>query len=249
MPSLPRPAPLLLRLLLAVGVLVSGAASLADTPFQRTVGDLVAGVQRGDVRLVQRTDREAEPQALRMDATVGLDRPRDVEWIGRSGLRYRASVGDPEVDLLATLRAVAPPGQAPERVADGRLVRERLAAPLRGLNALLLVLLVFGPQPRRATKWGWFWLLLLPWGAGAGLLLAREAPWSPAACAEDEPFPKRAKRGVRASGGTGFGVLVAVSAAVLLLSAAVSALVPTPAPTGAYDVVLEDGTRTPGPLS
>jgi hypothetical protein len=45
---------------------------------------------------------------------------------------------------------------------------------LRGLGVLgsigAFLLLLAGPQPRRATKWGWFWLFSLGRSAGLGIL-------------------------------------------------------------------------------
>jgi len=36
--------------------------------------------------------------------------------------------------------------------------------PLGIAHLVLLLLLITGPQPRRATKWAWFWLSFLPLG-------------------------------------------------------------------------------------
>jgi hypothetical protein len=51
--------------------------------------------------------------------------------------------------------------------------------------------IVFGPQPRRFTKWGAFWIAMLPLGVGQVWLLVTEAPWSRAASARPEPLPHR----------------------------------------------------------
>jgi hypothetical protein len=40
-------------------------------------------------------------------------------------------------------------------------------------------LLVTGPQPWRATRWAWFWLLVSPLGGGAFLLLSGPTPGLP----------------------------------------------------------------------
>lgn len=75
------------------------------------------------------------------------------------------------------------------------------ATPLPGTNwvaigaflAFLLVVatIVSGPQPRRFTKWGAFWMATLPLGVGQVWLLVAEAPWSRAASATDELLPHR----------------------------------------------------------
>lgn len=85
---------------------------------------------------------------------------------------------------------------------------------LHGLVVLAtLVSLTSSPQPWRATRWGWFWLLALvpPLGVPAYLLLAGPTPPVPA--------PRRPDR--RLSGGSSFalalvaGVLGSVVVAVL----------------------------------
>jgi hypothetical protein len=73
------------------------------------------------------------------------------------------------------------------------------ATPLPGANwvaigaflAFLLVVatIVYGPQPRRFTKWGAFWMATVPLGVGQVWLLVAEAPWSRGASATAEPLP------------------------------------------------------------
>lgn len=46
-----------------------------------------------------------------------------------------------------------------------------LGVALFGLLLVTLGLLIGGPQPRRATRWAWFWLLVPPFGCLAFLLL------------------------------------------------------------------------------
>lgn len=62
-----------------------------------------------------------------------------------------------------------------------------------GLMAFLVVVaaIVYGPQPRRFTKWGAFWMATLPFGVGQIWLLVAEAPWSRATSALTEPLPHR----------------------------------------------------------
>ena len=48
------------------------------------------------------------------------------------------------------------------------------ALPVVVLNVAGLLLLVGGPQPWRATRWGWFWLCFVP--GGPLVYLARSGP-------------------------------------------------------------------------
>jgi hypothetical protein len=64
---------------------------------------------------------------------------------------------------------------------------------LGAFAAFLVVVaaIAYGPQPRRFTKWGAFWMATLPLGVGQVWLLVAEAPWSRAASATAEPLPHR----------------------------------------------------------
>lgn len=80
------------------------------------------------------------------------------------------------------------------------------AVGLFGLVLWLLVLgrLIAGPRPWRATRWAWFWLLMVPIGAPAFLLLSGPTPGLPA--------PRRPGR--RLTGGWAFllaGLVAAVT--------------------------------------
>jgi hypothetical protein len=63
-----------------------------------------------------------------------------------------------------------------------------------------LVLLVSGPQPWRATRWGWFWLIGNPLGALAFLLLSGPTP----------PLPAPRDRARRLTGGWAFLLALAL---------------------------------------
>ena len=56
---------------------------------------------------------------------------------------------------------------------------------------LLLVVLFRAGQPRTATRWATFWLLLAPLNLGMLRTLVREAPWSAEMRAWPEPPPHR----------------------------------------------------------
>lgn len=83
---------------------------------------------------------------------------------------------------------------------------------------LVILALLTGPQPRRATKWAWFWLLGLPLGLGFLALLAMEAPWSARAVRRPEPLPHDKQRDLpggdpRLTGGWAF-VITTIGGAI-----------------------------------
>lgn len=151
----PGRASLVLRLLLAVGLLVSLVQSLTE-PVERPLGDLLHGLQEGEVRTV--TIARPEPGAEAHGTW-------EVRWTG-GGLPGRASyetAGDDgyrRVDEGQLILDAAERSPSPVDVT----VRYNLLDPavtwhlgtFVGLAALLW--LVGGPQPRLATKWAWFWL-------------------------------------------------------------------------------------------
>ncbi len=82
----------------------------------------------------------------------------------------------------------------------------RLLISLATLASIALVLVLIGaPQPRRATKWAWFWLMLVPGGVTQLVWLAVEAPWSERANRLPEPLPDRQQPAdTRLTGGRSF---------------------------------------------
>ena len=84
---------------------------------------------------------------------------------------------------------------------------------LASLTAGLLVLvLAGGPQPRRATKWAWFWLVVVPGGVGALAWVALEAPWASGANRRPEPLPHaRQPEDSRLTGGRAFVIAGALA--------------------------------------
>lgn len=252
----PRAAPARARYVLAALVAVGALGGAASLSVASDLETAVAQAQRGEVRVVQLQVGDA-PDGLHL-RIGGQDDSRRLLWLDRAGVRRSARLatyggGDlAEPDVLATVLAAAPSGGQPAIVSSGALLRERAAAVGSGAVLLLLALLAFGPQPRRLTKWGWTWLLLvLPQFAGPALLLWREAPWSRRATAEREPVDRHdSVPGVRTTGGVALVLVLVVS--VLLAGLATMLVTVTPLddlqPARPYDVVRIDGTRGPGQL-
>ena len=126
------------------------------------------------------------------------------------------SNGD-QVDLGATIAATARAGGGP--VPEYGLGAARfLGLPLALLAFIGLVVLVFGPQPRRRTKWGTFWMLGIPAGVGLVWWVLTDSPWSAKTDALPEPAPRQ--RGPvlgiveRRGGGVMFLIALALSAVI-----------------------------------
>ena len=88
------------------------------------------------------------------------------------------------------------------------------------LAACLLVAiagLVRGPQPRRATKWAWFWVILLLPGIGVLFWLVLDVPWSRQASARPEPVPGQRSVGGRLSAGHAVLLVISINLALLLV--------------------------------
>lgn len=159
----------------------------------------------------------------------------------------------PTVDVQRSIEATARAASVavPDQTSLGWA--GRLDLPLSVLLLGALILLVMGPQPRRFTKWGTFWLLGLPLGAGLIWWLLRDAPFDPAMRAVPEPEPHRHGPGahgvLRRSGAVGFAwALVGSLAMTLLLVGVVDARGwgdrPDPRPGSVtFEVVYVDGQQ------
>jgi hypothetical protein len=119
-----------------------------------------------------------------------------------------------EVDLGATIAATATAGGSP--VPQYGLGAARfLGLPLAALALVGVLVLIFGPQPRRRTKWGTFWMLGIPAGVGLVWWVLTDSPWSAATDALPEPAPRQ--RGPvlgivdRRGGGIMFLIAIALS--------------------------------------
>jgi hypothetical protein len=90
---------------------------------------------------------------------------------------------------------------------------------------LLLAVLLRSGQPRRATRWATFWLLLTPLSLGMLRTLVLEAPWSAAMRAWPEPPPHRMMPlDARMSGGSAFLIMLLSYIPVQLALAGLAAL-------------------------
>lgn len=97
----------------------------------------------------------------------------------------------------------------------------RLLIQLARLAETALVLVLIGaPQPRYATKWAWFWMLLVPGGLGALAWIAVEAPWSSRANRHPEPLPHNQQPDDRRlTGGRSLAITFALGILLSILAA------------------------------
>jgi len=146
-------------------------------PVERSLGDLLRGLEAGEV------------------TRVVLGPPMEEGVNGAFSQRVEWEV--PGRDGYATYEVSTVPGQRVDEdtvimqaVADspGAVVLERRVSswpgpsgiqwnPFAIVHLMMLFVLIGGPQPRGATKWAWFWLSFLPLGWAAFLLLEPVLVW------------------------------------------------------------------------
>jgi hypothetical protein len=128
-----------------------------------------------------------------------------------------------DIPMTITTTATAAGQRAP---GDGLVGPAQWSAfPLAALTLGFLAVLIWGPQPRRVTKWGMFWALWVPLGIGVGWWLARDAPFAPDMNAVAAPGPREKgmrPNGIQRTGGgiafvAAWGVSIAVGIALAIL--------------------------------
>jgi hypothetical protein len=235
--SMPPWAVLALRGVLLGLVSVVVLASFFVTPTRESAEQLRADLAAGDVTWLAFSDDVQSEGPFAWSFSVGEpDSNGSVIWrAGGDIALHAASVGD----LAATyLRELSGAGdgvyveESTARRAASALEHEargagvaisttedtwllRVAQWDRWLYFSALLLLLLGPQPRRATKWGVVWLLTLPFNVGLLWWLLREAPWSRRALAEPAPLAHYDQRNLPESDGRltgGWACLLTVAA-------------------------------------
>lgn len=174
-----------LRVALAAYLVVDACVAVLLVPRAARLADLARDLEAGRVSAValvtagdggrftpfttSRLHTRDSTEQFVLWRTQGLGRLR-----GSAAPLARGSAAGSE---LARLRVAAARARVPVDPEDSSL----LAREQRALPWVVLVLvgaLTFGPQPRRATRWAWFWRFLLPCNAGLVWWLLREVPWS-----------------------------------------------------------------------
>jgi len=225
-------------------VVATQLAGVLSSAVRADAEDFFTDLEAGHVQAVEGGSFPSDPDVGYLldpndDSSDQYTSPAGVRWIGRWGALYQADLAggpagtsnghlDPwQVDVAATAAVAA--RRSDHRIPGFTVDLRNPSAPLLPLAAggamfLVIWLLVAGPQPRRFTKWGWFWIIaVIPAGIGAIWYLLREAPWSPRASAIP-PLPPRTTRAANHPAGPSrrggfFALLVAA-----LLFAPVAAL-------------------------
>ena len=181
-------------------VTVASFAVLLTTPFSAEEGEFIHALRSGEITTVavgHSADFYSESGINTTGIkTVGFNDPTDiaVAWVNRFGFRREAVLQqlgglaqgagstpptpplDPAGSIARTARSLG--AVVPTVVQPGQLRFDRL----KWLSALVLVLMIgillYGPQPRRMTKWGAFWAYLIPYNIGIFYALLRDSPWS-----------------------------------------------------------------------
>jgi len=159
-------------------IVVAAFAHWFTQPVERSLGDLLRGLEAGEVTRVVLGPATEE-------GMVGSFAQR-VEWetSGRDGYSsYMVStLPGEQVDedsLIVQAVADSPGAVALERRAEYYMGPSGILwNPLGIAHLAVLLVLIAGPQPRRATKWAWFWLSFLPLGWVAFLLLEPVPVWA-----------------------------------------------------------------------
>ncbi len=160
-----------------------------------------------------------------------------VRWRATGHGWYSASLSDGQGMLLGPDRVPAGSAadvqtalEAQAQVAGVPVAPGRWELPHRAVgwsfaaSVLMILVPLAGPQPRLATKWTWFWLMLVPGGVTQLLWLMAEAPWSARASAIAEPRPHKSQlNDQRLTGGTGVCIAIVLT---IILSTAGDALAP-----------------------
>jgi len=159
-------------------IVVAAFAHWFTQPVERSVGDLLRSLEASEVtRVVLGAPAE--------DGMMGSFSQR-VEWetSGRDGYSYYtvSTLPGEQVDedtLIVQAVAGSPGAVALERRAEYYMGPSGILwNPLGIAHLAVLLVLIAGPQPRRATKWAWFWLSFLPLGWVAFLLLEPVPVWA-----------------------------------------------------------------------
>lgn len=173
----------------AVAVLVADVLlGLLTLPRPADVDELERDLSQGRVRSAGVVD----PGMLRSSQSLlgrsPHNQPTSTMWrVGPLGYRITPQEGLSRSSTKTS--ALQDELRAVPDVEDDLLMRWTSAGALT--HVLLVLVLLYGPQPRRATKWAWFWLTFLPFDAGLLALLLRDAPWSRRATAVQEPLGHR----------------------------------------------------------
>lgn len=204
-------------------VVLSGLLALWGTPASASEAAFGAALRAGQVRAVSVAADSRHGLELRLPLPASVSfvssvNASSVVWASSSGRLYRTNVStlaglsDPSldgstaepgsvgshVDVYRSIVATATAAGVPVPTVGSLGLSGWLGWPLVLMWLTGVLLLVAGPQPRRVTKWGLFWVLGLPAGIGLVWWVLRDSPWDPRMTALAPPAPR--VRGMLPSG-------------------------------------------------
>jgi hypothetical protein len=161
---------------------------------------------------------------------------------------------DPSASIAAKARSLGV--VAPEIVRPGELPLDGIGWLPPAVTVLMIAILIFGPQPRRTTKWGALWAYTAPLNLGIFWALLRDSPWNermnrlPEPSAGDGLAVNQATndRVVRIDGwSTFFRVCLALNIAISVVLAVIMWVLPDFVDPVAWTAVDLSGNQLPTP--
>lgn len=189
---------------------LAALAVLVTTPFSAEEGEFIHALRSGEIQSVA-VGHSADFYTASGVHTTGINVQDDiaVSWVNRFGFRREAVLDqlrgiaqvtetdpptnpstpplDPSASIARTAHNLG--AVAPKVVQPGGLRFDRLKWLSALVTVLMIGILVYGPQPRRMTKWGAFWSYLIPFNIGIFSALLRDSPWNPRTNRLPEPRP------------------------------------------------------------
>lgn len=153
----PSPLPALILRLLLIGCFIASGLYAWAQPVERSVAHLLAELSEGNVTSVA-MDRPGE--GLEGSWMLRVNWTQDSGRDGYATYTYSYPSNPPQqnegTQILAAIEAS--PAPVDVTVNEGVMARTGVTWQPAGAVALMaLMVIIFGPQPRLATKWAWFW--------------------------------------------------------------------------------------------
>lgn len=197
------PATTRLRIIWATMLALTTMSSLAvllTTPFSADEGEFIHALRSGEIQSVA-LGHSADFRSTSGFSTTAFNAQDDiaVSWVNRFGFRRMAVLDqlqglsqstkstpaasqpdarlDPSASIVRTAQSLG--ALAPTVASPGTLRFDRVKWLSVLVTLLMIGTLIYGPQPRRMTKWGAFWAYLIPFSVGIFYALLRDSPWNP----------------------------------------------------------------------
>jgi hypothetical protein len=173
------------------------ALTLFTSPVDMREGEFVHALRSGQIStLAVGHSQDFRSEVGFSPSWYGASDDIAVSWVNRFGFRRGAILNEmvalgqpgaasgstsgselsPSASIAATARSLG--AQAPVMVQPGELPLDRFSWLAGAVPMLMVVIMLFGPQPRRTTKWGAFWAYTAPLNIGIFWALLRDSPWN-----------------------------------------------------------------------